>query len=218
MHAYATEASDRRVVPVYLAVAAIALALALATALARLDLSVPWWLDAPAVIGFYGLLYRFFDAAAWRWRLGPVRLSRIPVVAGTWRGEVTSAHDPTVAHTAELRIRQTWTSIQIEFIGERSRSCSTMATLNPPGSTGPGLAYEYLSEPRGLAPESMAIHRGVALLRLAANAELVGDYYTGRGRLTHGTMRFSRATEASTATDSSVPGRGRPSPVAEPAK
>lgn len=192
MHAYATEATGRRAVPVYLAVAAIVLALALSATLDRLDLTVPWWLDAPAVIGFYGILYRFYDQTAWRWRVGPLRLSDVPYVGGTWVGEVCSTHEPEIVHVAQLRIRQTWTAIEIEFVGERSGSCSTMATVNPSNGTGCHLLYEYLSEPRSLAPESMAIHRGVALLRLRDDGELEGDYYTGRGRHTHGSMRFRR--------------------------
>lgn len=192
MHAYASEAPDRRSAPICLGVVSVALAFLFAWLLDAADLAVPWWVDAPAVIGFYGGLYRLYDTTAWRWQLGPLRFSNIPDLAGVWQGEITSVHDDSVTHSAELRIRQTWSSMEVEFVGERSSSCSTMAALNGPGSARPGLTYEYLSEPRGLAPETMSIHRGVALLRSNPDGSLEGDYYTGRGRHTHGTMRFLR--------------------------
>ena len=57
----------------------------------------------------------------------------------------------------------------------------------------PSLQYEYFSEPKGLATSTMQTHRGVCLMRLENGREgrsLAGDYYTGRGRLTHGEIKL----------------------------
>lgn len=42
----------------------------------------------------------------------------------------------------------------------------------------------------------MSIHRGTATLELKRNA-LEGDYYTGRGRMTFGSIKLTRATRIS---------------------
>jgi hypothetical protein len=55
---------------------------------------VPWWLDAPSSLAFYGALYAIFDKYLWRkglvFRLG---LVRIPNLAGLWHGYLVSSFD-----------------------------------------------------------------------------------------------------------------------------
>jgi len=61
MHGYSTDSSERRIVPLLLALLAIALAWATSKFLAAAHLSVPWWADAPSSMAFYGALYALFD-------------------------------------------------------------------------------------------------------------------------------------------------------------
>ena len=61
---------------------------------------VPWWLDAPSVMGFYGLLYSIFDK--YLWRLKPMRkigLVKVPDLNGTWKGYVSSSFNDIVAYS-----------------------------------------------------------------------------------------------------------------------
>lgn len=66
MHGYSTDSSERKLVPLLLASVAIALAWVWSRILAVMDLSVPWWLDAPSGLAFYGALYALFDRYLWR--------------------------------------------------------------------------------------------------------------------------------------------------------
>src|SRR5712675_1802816 len=69
MHGYSTDSGERRGVPLLLASVAIALAWVSSRILAITHLFVPWWLDAPSSLAFYGALYALFDAYLWRHRL-----------------------------------------------------------------------------------------------------------------------------------------------------
>src|SRR5258706_249269 len=61
MHGYSTDSSERRIVPLSLALLAIALAWVTSKSLATAHLSLPWWADAPSIIAFYGVLYAAVD-------------------------------------------------------------------------------------------------------------------------------------------------------------
>ena len=196
MHAYATDAADRRTVPVKLGVAAVGAAFVVYLALRGAGLVVPWWLDVPGPVGIGMLLLAAYDRLFWRWRLGPLRLSRIPYLGGIWEGTMRSSFggDDSEPHWGKLAIQQTWSSIQIcyEPEGSRSWSHSTMAAVNTAGSSFSALEYEYINEPRSLSHANMSIHRGAVRLHLTESGALVGDYFTGPGRVTRGEMEFRR--------------------------
>jgi hypothetical protein len=93
MHAYSTDNDRTRAVFLILAVLAILGAWLLSRSLDALSLIPPWWLDTPAVLGLYGLLWKGYDRFAWRWRLGVLSLTDIPDLAGTWAGSLVSTRD-----------------------------------------------------------------------------------------------------------------------------
>jgi len=94
MHGYSTDSSERRVVPLFLALLSIALAWVSSRFLAAAHLSVPWWLDAPSSIAFYGVLYGLFERFLWRNSLVPkLGLVRIPNLMGRWRGYLITSFD-----------------------------------------------------------------------------------------------------------------------------
>ncbi|MGD1702628.1 hypothetical protein [Dapis sp. BLCC M229] len=61
MHAYATNAKDRETIPLYIAAISVMAALLLSSVVKNLQWQVPWWLDAPSVMGFYGIFYQAFE-------------------------------------------------------------------------------------------------------------------------------------------------------------
>ena len=78
--------------------------------------AIPWWLDAPSVMGFYGLFYSASDK--WLWAKPIVRkigLVKIPNLNGVWEGCVTSSsydnHGSEI--TINMGISQTWARISI---------------------------------------------------------------------------------------------------------
>jgi hypothetical protein len=91
MHAYTADAPDRRIAPIIIGALAIFLALGLSRLLTVVDISPPWWVDTPSVLGFYWPLWRVYDRWAWKWRLGPFALSTIRDFSGSWHGVVTSS-------------------------------------------------------------------------------------------------------------------------------
>jgi hypothetical protein len=202
MHAYATDAADRKTVPVKLGAAAVGVAFLIYLGLKAAGVVVPWWLDVPGPVGIATLLLATYDRLIWRWKAGPLRLSRIPYLGGTWEGTLRSSYggDDSEAHAGKLTITQTWSSILIcyEPESDRSQSLSTMAALNMADSGLPSLEYQYMNEPRSLSQASMAMHRGSARLHLDSTGKLVGDYFTGRGRETRGELEFRRVKPTET--------------------
>ncbi len=192
MHAYATDAKERNSTPIWLAAAAVAATLILNNILQVLNLKVPWWIDAPSVMGFYGLLYRFFDNYLWRLKLGSVRFSEIPNLRGTWVGVVRSSYQGgTEVRGILLYIHETWSNISVQLETETSRSYSIMAAVNIGKSAESGLKYEYMNEPSALSLHTMQPHRGTTHLRLTPDGiTLKGDYFNNRNRQTYGELVF----------------------------
>jgi len=186
MHAYSTDSDERRVVPLLLALVAISLAWLSSKLLALTHLSVPWWVDAPSLMAFYGALYTLFDKRLWRnafvCKLG---LVKIPNLAGCWRGYLISSFDGK-RHNLVINIFQTWTQLAV-FLATTSsisRSCAAVIQVGDPD--GVALIYQYQNQPLADATRTMHMHFGTAMLRVSNEDCLVGDYYSGRDRRTFG--------------------------------
>ncbi|MBN3945015.1 MAG: hypothetical protein HWQ38_00365 [Nostoc sp. NMS7] len=192
MHAYATDTSERESIPVWLAFFAVAAALLLSYIVKNMKLEVPWWIDAPSVMGFYGLIYQWFDKFLWCQQFKFISFSSIPNLRGTWVGVIHSSYGGgTDVPGVILYTRQTWTRINLRLVTQNSSSYSIMAAVNTHDSSEPSLKYEYMNEPSALSVNTMNAHRGTANLQLSPDGkELAGDYFTGRGRQNLGTMEF----------------------------
>jgi len=188
MHGYSTDSSERRVVPLLLAALAIVCAWAFSKLMAVLHFSLPWWLDAPSSLAFYGALYALFDKHLWRNRIvRKLGLSRIPNLTGRWRGFLVSSYDGHVKrHDVLLQIFQSWTQISVYLTTITSISRSSVAEIQVSDPEGVSLFYQYENQPLSYAMESMHMHYGTAMLRLSEGNCLAGDYYAGRDRRTYG--------------------------------
>ncbi|MBV6795003.1 hypothetical protein KWH42_16780 [Xanthomonas campestris pv. daturae] len=145
-------------------------------------------LSAGAIYAGLIFLYEYWG---WRW------LSTLKNLTGTWVGSITTTHNGGTSVPCVMRVRQTWTRMAIELETEQSRSRTTMSALyeDQPGDV--GLKYEYVSEPRNLAVQTMQTHRGVCTLAITSALEelrLSGDYFTGRGRETRGEITLHRVS------------------------
>lgn len=195
MHAYATDI-DRKGVTIILALISIGATLFFLYVTQTFRINIPWWIDTPSVMGFYGILYALYDRVLWRLQVGGLRLSHIPDVKGVWAGELTSSYKDGTKIDIVFFIEQTWTKISIRTETETSTSATTMAALNTDEYLEPGLKYEYLSEPGAFATPTMQIHKGTGHLRLSPDGQrLIGDYYTGKGRMTFGTIELRLASK-----------------------
>jgi hypothetical protein len=188
MHGYSTDSGERKVIPLVLAFSAIALAWLLYTILSAMHLALPWWLDAPSTLGFYGALYALFDRTLWCNRL--VRKSglvHVPNLTGRWRGYLLSSFDH---HQKRLNLMiniwQSWTQISVYLTTETSMSCSCAAVIQVNDPDGLLLTYQYQNQPFADATRTLHMHYGTAVLRLSSEDNLSGDYYAGRDRRTFG--------------------------------
>ncbi|HKV63312.1 MAG TPA: hypothetical protein VJO16_15480 [Candidatus Acidoferrum sp.] len=162
--------------------------------LAAAHLSVPWWLDAPSSLAFYGLLYGLFEKSFWRKSLiRKLGLVRIPNLMGRWRGYlITSFDGHAKRHSLVIHIFQTWTQISV-FLStatSMSRSCAAVIQVDDP--EGVTLIYQYQNQPLADAMRTMHMHYGTAMLRLSDEGCLAGDYYAGRDRRTFGRICCKR--------------------------
>ena len=194
MHPYSTDATRQVRVMLLLAVTAIGLAYLLDRSWTILHVKSPWWLDTPAVLGFYGLCWRLYDE--YLWRLGPVTrtLSGVPNLAGQWTGTILSSYRDQEPIEATLMVRQTSSRLLVTLETVTSKSHSTMASLCSAPGPANGLQYAFANTPRSLSKKTMLPHSGVAQLVLSADgSQLTGDYETNRFRATNGRMEFHRA-------------------------
>jgi len=195
MHPYAIDAPERKMIPLVIAAVAIMSAWLLNVGLEKLRIAMPWWVDAPSVMGFYGIIYILFDKYLWRleWlhRLG---LIRTPILAGSWVGTLTSSFEPDTSKNARLRIIQSWTKIEISLLTDTSQSHSLVASILSTTSNGMILSYQYQNDPIPNTPDTMQIHYGTAKLVLVEN-KLEGEYYSGRGRQNTGALSFVRSSK-----------------------
>ena len=197
MHGYSTDSSERRVVPLLLAALAISCAWAFSKLMAGLHFLLPWWLDAPSSLFFYGVLYALFDKHLWRNRImRKLGLCRIPNLNGRWRGFLVSSFDDhSKRHDVLLQIFQTWTQISVYLTTITSMSRSCVAEIQVSDPEGVSLFYQYESQPLSDAMKSMHMHYGTAMLRLSEGNCLGGEYYAGRDRRTHGRICCWRERE-----------------------
>jgi len=194
MHGYSTDSDERRVVPLLLACLAIFLAWQSSKALMAIHLSVPWWLDAPSSLAFYGALYALFDRYLWRNSLvSKLGLVRIPNLAGRWRGYLISSFDGHVKrHDLMINVFQSWTQITVFLTTATSMSRSSAAMIQVEDPEGVALIYQYQNQPLADAIRTMHMHYGTAMLRVSNDGCLVGDYYAGRDRRTFGRISCRR--------------------------
>jgi hypothetical protein len=195
-HPYSTNSTERRQVPLYLAILAVVTSWVLIALFAKIAWTPPAYVDISSVMFVYGFYYEFFKRVAWKWvwlrRLGVIST---PILEGTWGGTVQSDYgENRAAHNVELIIGQDWTDIVIRFVGPNSKSHSTSASMVVTEDECI-LIYDYLNEPNADAVETMQMHRGTTRLVLTGNDELEGYYYTGRGRKNTGSLKVRRTQQ-----------------------
>jgi hypothetical protein len=194
MHSYATDSDRNRKAVVALTVIAIVSAWLLPQILHAIHVTVPWWLDAPSVMGFFGIYWAIYNKWAWKWRIGALHVSEVPNLSGRWQGNLVSSHAPETETQIEVVIHQTATRILVEGHTEHSDSTSIMAALNCQPGLFQGLTYLYQNWPRTLGPGTLEAHRGRAHLKLLSADTLMGEYMTDFKRGNEGRFELSRFT------------------------
>jgi hypothetical protein len=196
MHPYSTDSNERQLVPLGIVVISVVSAYLLDAVLSALALQ-RWWLNIPAVFGFYGLWYILFDKKLWcQPLLRKIRLIKVPDLSGTWTAVCESSYDRR-QFTAKVTIKQTWRGMSIRWQTDNSRSHSRAATLIVGDIDEYTLFYNYINIPRGGGRISDAthMHRGTVEVRFQPeNGNIVGEgeYYSGRDRRNQGALILTR--------------------------
>src|SRR5260370_18804218 len=130
---------------------------------------MPWWVDAPSSMAFYGALYALFDKYLWRNSLVcKLGLVRTPNLTGRWRGFlITSFDGHAKRHDLMINIFQSWTQISVFLTTTTSisRSCAAEIQIDDPDSV--SLLYQYQNQPLANAMRTMHMHYGTAMLRVS---------------------------------------------------
>lgn len=192
MQAFSLDSERRRIVIVVAGGLGLLLGYALALGFKALAVEVPWWVNLPGPLGISGGLYFVFER--WLWRLKQLqKLLGVPDLNGVWAAELRSSHDQHVLiHKGTAIVAQTWSRLVIDFETSKSRSRSTCAAVFLERGASPEIEYGYKNEPKADATPSMNASTGFSVLRLETPDLLVGEYFTGRGRERHGTIRLVR--------------------------
>lgn len=154
---------------------------------------VPWWLDTPAVLGFYGILFTLFEKYAWSWP-GIRSLHGLPNYSGEYKMTLKTSYDNfATERQGTLKISQDWSSVVVRVEMDTSTSGSCGGYLTEVPGEGFRLVYLYHNTPRGQASNTMNQHDGTASLLFAKDGKkATGIYYTGRGRANHGEINIER--------------------------
>ena len=185
--------TNRRGVVSVLLVVSIGLVGAINAVLSTVDFEFRWIINPFSVAGIFGLLYFMFDRFIWKLHLlRRFDIVTIPDLNGVWKGEIESSYDQGGQPLrVSVVISQRWSKILVELETEESHSKSVAASFLTSCSLSPELIYAYVNEPKPKAQKSMEMHKGTARLAFTGQA-LEGDYYTGRGRVTIGSIRLTR--------------------------
>ena len=187
MHHYSADTKDRRMVNVYLALTGILCSYSLYWFCKYIKFEIPWWLDAPATIGFYSGLYFLFKIKFWK---NPIIRKMFFIKTPDWNGCYecalkTSYDNFQSERILNLKIVQDWDTISVETETNHSKSSSVTGCFSIKDCVSPTFTYEYLNQPKHDAPGSLHIHRGITSIYIENNI-LKGEFYTGRDRVTYG--------------------------------
>ncbi len=189
MHSYTTDTEKITIFSI-IAFLSVVASLGLSSFFKWINAEVPWFIDAPSVVGFYGIFYKIFDE--WLWN----QTTNTPDLNGNWKGKINTSYDKqNNEYPARLTIKQTWSHISLVLTTENSRSESCLAMISTKNADGSKIQYAYQNKPRHNAVSTMKQHDGTAFLILQNNnvsQTLEGDYYTGRDRKNLGTLYFEK--------------------------
>jgi hypothetical protein len=159
-----------------------------------------WSLLAPfsLVVSVAGGAVWLLDRWLWSWRLIRLVVKR-PDLRGTWHGEIASewvapqanAAGPPIA--AIVVLTQTATSLHLRQLTAESESITLAATIIDEVDEAKAVVGVYRNEPQSRVRGQSPIHLGALRLRVGADDELTGEYWTDRntrGQLT--LRRFSK--------------------------
>ena len=146
MHSYSIDTQERKNILLFLAAISIFLSWSVYRVLNNYQIILPWCVEIPSILFFYGLLFVIFDK--WGWNIfRKIGFVKTPNLNGKWGGHLkTSFNEHASGIKATLKIFQTWTKIKITLLTEQSSSYSETASFVIEAPEGKYLSYQYINE------------------------------------------------------------------------
>ncbi len=197
MHPYHSDQEIRIRVFIMSACLAVGTAYLFSLGIHSLPFAVPWWIETPSVLGFFGLFIWVFDNYLWKTKFfQQLDWFAIPNLNGEYETEIRSSHEgfdkPIYGRAI---IRQTASRLSISVETDTSFSHTIHAALIRTDKIARfELSYTYINHPKADAITTMNIHQGTVLLQIDDNGQFLhGEYYSGRGRQSFGKIILKRA-------------------------
>jgi hypothetical protein len=212
MHTYQIEEDTRTRKMLLLVFFSVIAAYLLNILLQNAPIVIPWWIDYPSVLGFYGLFGWLYDRYVWKMEF--VQKSEwllVPNLNGVWNVELKTCYDDfTDMVKCRMFIRQTGSKIRISIETDNSISHSVQASILCSAKLKTfEIMYTYINQPKAASKSTMNIHYGTASLQISDDFRILeGDYYSGRGRQTYGSLIAKRqGNKKNSNTQSRTPGK-----------
>lgn len=160
------------------------------------EIQLPWWIETPSILGFFGLIYWMYDKYLWKTKpIQNIDWIKTPDISGNWKIEIRTSHDDfRNAVLGKAVIRQSAFRISIALDTETSVSNSILAALLRSEKVSEfELIYNYINYPKADSLEAMSIHQGTARVAIFDDRLIMdGEYYAGRDRGNFGRIIFRR--------------------------
>lgn len=195
MHPYSTNSVANPKLIAFIALASSGASVGIARLIELLNSTIGWTIGSVSALSCFGILYFIFDRWLWRWPLAR-RVLLVPDLNGEWdcTGKITQLNGTPTSTPwhGTMTIRQSWSRMVVRLRTSQSESHSAGASLYQEPGNGFRLMYHYDNRP-SVGQQSLSRHSGHCdLLFREDGASATGDYFTGQGRLTVGSMMLIR--------------------------
>jgi len=196
MHQYQTDDSVRKNFLIAAVLLAVALAYLFGKAINALQIQIPWFIESPSILGFFGAIYWLYDKYLWKTKwVQKIDWIKTPNISGKWNVGIRTSHDEfSETVSGKAIIRQTAFKISIALETDTSISNSIHAALMRTEKVSEyELTYNYINHPKADSVGTMSIHRGTTHVSITDDGkQMDGEYYTGSNRQNFGRITFSR--------------------------
>lgn len=151
---------------------------------------VPSIINVPTPFVIFGVLYLIFDNFLWKFKIFSL-VVKTPNLIGVWDGQYISSYKGVVI-PAKLKIKQTWTKIEIISENGETQSNSSMAGIFTKCGGEISLKFEYNNNSNICMEDNRPSHSGFShLIFDKAEKKFRGSYYNDKNRQTFGSASFT---------------------------
>lgn len=156
---------------------------------------LPFWVEGISPLTAYGLLFNFFDKAAWHWPIfRALGIVSVPDLRGRWLGKQISSYvgqnDEHLTSRVIMEVAQTFSGIQVDVYYRRwSSKTSATQFVQIDGIQTLLTMFDAERKVNYEEPDGNSL-RGVSKLATMPDGTLQGTYFNAAGR--HGELAFQR--------------------------